>query len=296
MASNRGLVVSNLGKALAVETACEQKIILCKTRRNLGKAVVGDQIEYEPDGSDAGIVTRILPRKTLLTRPAKNGKTRPVAANIDQLVVLFSVSPACDFLLLDQFLVVCENNHFAPLLVFNKTDLLDETGREQFETALSPYRSLGYSIRFISAKTGQGILQLKTELIGHSSLLVGQSGVGKSSLTNALLPDKNLRINAVSKSSGLGRHTTTAATLFHLPEGGNLIDSPGVNIFGLAEMDERVLAEGFRDFQPYLPHCQFNDCRHLKDKGCAILQAVEQGEIAPERYQRFLKLREKLPR
>lgn len=296
MASNQGLVVSNLGKALAVETACEQKIILCKTRRNLGKAVVGDQIEYEPDGSDAGIVTRILPRKTLLTRPAKSGKTRPVAANIDQLVVLFSVSPACDFLLLDQFLVVCENNHFAPLLVFNKTDLLDKTGREQFETALSPYRSLGYSIRFISAKTGQGILQLKTELIGHSSLLVGQSGVGKSSLTNALLPDKNLRINAVSKSSGLGRHTTTAATLFHLPEGGNLIDSPGVNIFGLAEMDERVLAEGFRDFQPYLPRCQFNDCRHLKDKGCAILQAVEQREIAPERYQRFLKLREKLPR
>lgn len=296
MSSCQGLVVSNLGKALAVETAFEQKIILCKTRRNLDKAVVGDQVEYDTDGDDAGIVTKILVRNSLLTRPAKNGKTRPVAANIDQLVVLFSVSPACDFLLLDQFLVVCENSHFAPLLIFNKTDLLDTAGREQFEEALAPYRALDYAIRFISAKTGQGVPQLKTELIGHSSLLVGQSGVGKSSLTNALLPDKNLRIKAVSKSSGLGRHTTTAATLFHLPESGNLIDSPGVNIFGLAEIDERTLAEGFRDFQPHLPHCQFNDCQHIKDKGCAVLQALEAGEIAQERYQRFLKLREKLPR
>jgi ribosome biogenesis GTPase len=296
----QGLVISNLGKALAVEiidnTTSSEKIILCKTRRKLGVAVVGDQVLYNPDGENEGVVTQILERKSLLSRPAKNDRTRPVAANIDQLAVLISVSPSCDFLLLDQFLVVCEHSHFGPLLIFNKTDLLSSEESERLKQSLTPYRKMDYQFNFISAKTGQGVADLKKELIGKRSLLVGQSGVGKSSLTNALLPEKELRVNAVSASSGLGRHTTTAATLFHLPEGGDLIDSPGVNIFGLAGIDERALAMNFRDFQPHLPNCKFNDCRHQQDKGCAILEAVERNEIAPERYKRFLKLIEKLPR
>ncbi len=297
---NQGLVISNLGKALAIEiknpATHNDKIILCKTRRKLGVAVVGDQVLYNPDGEDEGVVTQILERKNLLSRPAKSGRTRPVAANIDQLAVLITVSPSCDFLLLDQFLVVCENSHFEPLLIFNKTDLLSGEESEQLQQSLTPYRKMGYQFNFISAKTGQGVTELNKELIDKRSLLVGQSGVGKSSLTNALLPEKELRVNAVSASSGLGRHTTTAATLFHLPEGGDLIDSPGVNIFGLAGIDERALAMSFRDFQPHLPNCKFNDCRHQRDKGCAILEAVEHSKIAPERYKRFLKLIEKLPR
>ncbi|RLA19389.1 MAG: ribosome small subunit-dependent GTPase A [Gammaproteobacteria bacterium] len=298
--SHQGLVISNLGKALAVEirdeTTGNEKIILCKTRRKLGVSVVGDQVAYKPDGEDEGVVTQILPRANLLSRPAKSGRTRPVAANIDQLAVLITVSPSCDFLLLDQFLVVCEHSHFNPLLIFNKTDLLADAESEQLQQSLMPYRKMGYLFNFISAKTGRGIADLNKKLINKRSLLVGQSGVGKSSLTNALLPEKALRVNAVSASSGLGRHTTTAATLFHLPEGGDLIDSPGVNIFGLAGIDERALAESFRDFQPHLPNCKFNDCRHQQDKGCAIREAVKSGEIAPERYKRFLKLIEKLPR
>lgn len=298
--THQGLVVSNLGKALAVEVSDEkngcEKIILCKTRRRLGISVVGDQVLYEPDGENEGVATQLLPRANLLSRPAKSGRTRPVAANIDQLAVLITVSPSCDFLLLDQFLVVCEHNHFKPLLIFNKTDLLSDEESEQLHQSLMPYKTMGYLFHFISAKTGEGVTELKEELINKRSLLVGQSGVGKSSLTNTLLPDKALRVNAVSTSSGLGRHTTTAATLFHLPEGGDLIDSPGVNIFGLAGIDERALAESFKDFQPHLPNCRFNDCRHQQDKGCAIRAAVESGNIAPERYKRFLKLIEKLPR
>ncbi len=296
---NQGLVISNLGKALAVEITDEagnEKIILCKTRRKLGVGVVGDQVLYNEDGADAGVATQILPRSNILCRPAKSGRTRPVAANIDQLAVLITVSPSCDFLLLDQFLVVCEHSDFRPLLIFNKTDLLTEAESEKLHQQLKPYTEMGYQFNFISAITGEGVADLNKELINKRSLLVGQSGVGKSSLTNALLPEKELRVKAVSASNGLGCHTTTAATLFHLPEGGDLIDSPGVNIFGLAGIDERQLAESFRDFQPHLPHCRFNDCRHQQDKGCAIVEAVENNEIAPERYKRFLKLLEKLPR
>lgn len=293
---NQGLVISNLGKGLAVEPDGSDRVILCKTRRNLQRTVTGDRVLFEYDGDNEGIVTSILPRSNLLSRPARNSRTKPVAANLDQLVVLFSVSPACDLLLLDQFLVVCELSDYSPLLVFNKTDLIDHEELARFKQVLAPYFDMDYQFRFISAKTGDGVSTLKEALMGKRSLLVGQSGVGKSSLTNALLPEMALRTNTVSDHSGLGRHTTTTATLYHLPDGGDLIDSPGVNIFGLAGVDEQLLAKGFRDFQPFLDKCRFNDCRHLNDMGCAVTEAVEQDKISSARYQRFLKLREKLSR
>ena len=127
-------------------------------------------------------------------------------------------------------------------------------------------------------------------------MLAGQSGVGKSSLTNAIIPDKVLKTNTVSATTKHGRHTTTAATLYHLNDGGDLIDSPGVAIFGLTGLTEQRLAYGYREFQPFIDKCQFNDCRHLKDKGCAVLMAVESGGISKTRYERFLKLREKMPK
>ena len=125
-------------------------------------------------------------------------------------------------------------------------------------------------------------------------MFAGQSGVGKSSLTNTILPDKNLRTNEISERSGLGRHTTTAATLYHLPKGGELIDSPGVAVFGLAEIKGHDLAWGYREFQPHIGHCRFNDCRHIHDKGCAVREAVATGEIATARQKRYLKLLDKL--
>ena len=125
--------------------------------------------------------------------------------------------------------------------------------------------------------------------------MTGQSGVGKSSLTNTLIPDKQLKINSISETTKHGRHTTTAATLYHLPDGGDLIDSPGVAIFGLAELNEAQLAYGFREFQPLIGHCKFHNCKHLQDKGCAVREAAEKGEISMKRYQRFLKLLQKMP-
>ncbi|MGH8553835.1 MAG: ribosome small subunit-dependent GTPase A, partial [Methylococcales bacterium] len=193
----------------------------------------------------------------------------------------------------DQYLVICENTGFRPLLICNKGDLASQS--ELMDQALELYQSIGYTILRVSAKSGFGLETLKLELNGQTSLLAGQSGVGKSTLTNVLIPDRNQRTAQLSQGTLRGKHTTTTSTLFHLPGGGDLIDSPGVAIFGLAETNEQDLAYGYREFQPFLGHCRFKDCRHINDAGCAIRLAVEKGPISPQRYGRFIRLREKLP-
>ncbi|MGR9114428.1 MAG: ribosome small subunit-dependent GTPase A [Gammaproteobacteria bacterium] len=285
-----GLVVSHLGKGIAVES--DGKIILCQTRRRLDTAAVGDRVRWQLSAPDQGRIEEILPRRSLLTRPSRNDQVRPVAANIDTVFVVFALEPHCDFLLIDQYLAVCENRNIAAALIYNKTDLGQS---ETIEKELSNYHALDYPIYRVSAANKSGLEQLTHALKDQTSILTGQSGVGKSSLTNALIPDKDLKTNTISATTKHGRHTTTAATLYHLPEGGDLIDSPGVAIFGLANLSEQELAHGFREFQPLLDNCLFNDCRHVKDKGCAVRSAAENGEISLNRYQRFLKLREKMP-
>ena len=193
----------------------------------------------------------------------------------------------CDFLLVDQYLAVCEHNGIDVALIFNKIDL---PVPDEIEQELLIYQNLGYKVIRISTKTGAGLNHFREILSDRTSLLAGQSGVGKSSITNTMAPDANLRTNTISATTKHGRHTTTAATLFHIPSGGDLIDSPGVAIFGLADLDIRQLAQGYREFQPLLEFCKFNDCRHLTDQGCAVRLAVEQGGIASARYQRYVKL------
>ena len=284
-----GLVISHLGQGIAVEH--DGKIILCQTLRKLETVAVGDKVMWSLAAPDQGRIEEILPRRSVLTRPSRNDKLRPVAVNLDRIFVVFAVEPHCDFLLLDQYLAVCENNNIDAALILNKTDLYQS---ETIETELKTYTDLGYQLYRVSAKQNHGLDTLKDRLKDQVSMLAGQSGVGKSSLTNALIPDKDLKTNTISATTKHGRHTTTAATLYHLPDGGDLIDSPGVAIFGLAGISEYQLANGYREFQPYIDQCQFNDCRHLKDKGCAIVAAVENQEITSTRYERFLKLREKM--
>lgn len=285
-----GLVIAHLGQGIAVEY--DQKIILCQTLRRLDTIAVGDKVLWSLSSSDQGRIEEILPRRSLLERPSRNGKTRPVAANIDTVFIVFAVEPNCDFLLIDQYLAVCENRNIDVALVLNKTDLPQTA---IIEKELLDYKKLGYPLYRISALGSSNIDELKNVLKGQVSMLAGQSGVGKSSLTNAIIPDKDIKTNTVSATTKHGRHTTTATTLYHLTDGGYLIDSPGVAIFGLAGLSEHQLAYGYREFQTYIDNCQFNDCRHLKDKGCAVVAAVDNGDISKTRYDRFLKLREKMP-
>lgn len=289
MTHNEGLVIAHLGQGIAVEY--DNHIILCQTLRRLDTVAVGDRVLWSRASEDQGRIEEILPRRSVLVRPSKSAKSRPVAANIDTIFVVFAVEPRCDFLLLDQYLAICENRNIDAALVLNKTDL---PLSEVIEQELRVYEDLGYALYRVSAASGSGMKELKQALKGQVSLFAGQSGVGKSSLTNAILPDKLLKTNTVSATTKHGRHTTTAATLYHLPDGGDLIDSPGVAIFGLAELSDAQLAYGYREFQPLMDKCQFNDCSHTHDKGCAILPAVENGTLSISRYQRFLKLKEKM--
>ncbi|MCI0654082.1 MAG: ribosome small subunit-dependent GTPase A [Methylococcaceae bacterium] len=291
-AVQEGLVITHLGKSLAVETGTGETI-LCHARRKLATAAAGDRVLWESTEGNLGCVVEILERRSVLTRPARQNKIRPVAANLDQILIVFATQPRCDFLLLDQYLAICENRGIQALLICNKADLPKKS--RQLDQALALYQSIGYATIRVSAKSGFGLEQLKRELSGRTSMLAGQSGVGKSSLTNALIPDQKLRTGDLSHGTLHGKHTTTTTTLFHLPDGGDLIDSPGVAVFGLAETTEKDLAFGYREFQQFLGQCRFNDCRHVNDPGCAIALAVEKERISRERYERFLKLREKLP-
>ncbi len=283
-----GLVISHLGQGIAVEIA--DKIYLCQSRRRLETVAVGDRVYVKLINDQQGCIEAILPRRSLLLRPQRGSQTRPVAANIDQVLIVVAIEPRCDFLLIDQYLAVCEYSHIKVGIILNKIDL---TISESLLTELKNYQQLNYPIYQISVNHTIGLDHLRATFYQQISLLTGQSGVGKSSLTNWLIGDQLQKIAAVSAISKKGRHTTTAATLYHLAEGGDLIDSPGLSIFGLAELNATELAWGYREFQPFISHCQFHNCQHVKDKGCAIRRAVEQHYVSEMRYQRFLKLREK---
>lgn len=284
-----GLVIAHLGQGIAVEHNGE--IILCQPLRKLDTVTVGDKVLWSLVAPEQGRIEALLPRKSVLSRPSRNDKIRPVAANIDNVFVVFAVEPFCDFLLLDQYLAICENRNFRASLILNKTDL---PLSDEIEQELANYVNLGYALYRVCANEADSLSELKQALRGQVSIFTGQSGVGKSSLTNTLIPDKNLKTNTVSATTKHGRHTTTAATLYHLPEGGDLIDSPGVAIFGLADINVGQLAQGYREFLPFLAQCKFNDCSHHLDKGCAVRAAVESGEIPTSRYERFLKLHDKM--
>lgn len=281
-----GLVLAHYGQSSLIETR-ENEILRCQSRRNLPRTVCGDRVRFESSSQHEGVITAVLERHTTLLRPDRNGHTRPVAANIDQVVVVIASKPSFEFGMLDRYTVAAELIGAHPVIVVNKQDLLDYDSQHRLEQRLGLYTRLGYPVIFTSTRTTDGLTTLHRQLRQHTSVLVGQSGVGKSSLVQALLPDLEVRIGALSRMTGLGRHTTTTAMLYHLPDSGDLIDSPGVREFSLWRVDAAELANGFSEFRPFFGTCRFHNCRHHREPGCAISAAVRDSKIDQRRLRSY---------
>ncbi|MGD2056405.1 MAG: ribosome small subunit-dependent GTPase A [Gammaproteobacteria bacterium] len=284
-----GLVIVNYGKTRLVEDR-NGNLHRCVARRALGVVVCGDRVIWEETGEQAGVISAVLPRQTVLGRGDASRRIRPLAANIEQLIVVAAAKPVPDRFLIDKYLLAAELIPVTPVLVINKADLLEPGERNRLECLAGEYAAIGYSTLFTSALRNTGIESFTHTLADRTSILVGQSGVGKSSLVRRLLPDREIAIGKLSQASGQGRHTTTATTLYHLPHGGHLIDSPGVRDFHPGRTTAEELAWGFPEFRPWLGQCKFSDCRHLDEPQCAFLAAEKQGKINKRRLESYRQL------
>jgi ribosome biogenesis GTPase / thiamine phosphate phosphatase len=287
--SLEGRVMIRHGATLGVQDP-SGGIICCQTRQNIGHPVCGDRVIWQPVDDSSGVVTALQPRQTVLSRPDYSGRKKPLAANISQLIIVLAPVPEPSGYLLDQYLVTAETIKIPPIIAVNKADLLEGGEESIFFQKLEPYRDIGYPIVTVSARLEHGLDALILKLQGETSILVGQSGVGKSSLINALLPDIEAETGRLSSATGLGRHTTSAATCYHLPQGGELIDSPGVRSFRLTHLNRQELEQGFREFHDYLGQCRFHNCTHEHEPDCAIRNAMKRGRIHPLRLENFLRL------
>jgi len=289
-AEQRGRVMAHLGAALEVE-ATDGQLYRCHLRANLPPLVTGDRVIWRA-GAEGGVVVACEERQSELCRPDSQGRLRPLAANIDQLVIVFAPRPTPYANLIDRYLVAAEQAQIAPLLLFNKADLPEAAA---LAPMLELYRSLGYPLLEVSARVGAGLDALHSALAGKASAFVGQSGVGKSSLVNRLLPAAARAIGELSGAAGKGTHCTSSAKLFHLPMGSDLIDSPGIREFGLAHVSRAEVEMGFIEFRPLLGHCRFRDCKHQSEPGCALLEALAAGQIEATRMQSYRQIVANLP-
>ena len=296
--AREGLVITRFGQHADVEDPQTGIIHRCNLRRSIQSLVSGDRVVWRPGVEAlqgiAGVVEAVHDRKSMLTRPDYYDGVKAVAANVDRIVIVSSILPELSLNIIDRYIIAAETIGIKPLIVVNKVDLLTPEQRVDVEHKLTQYQNIGYSVRLVSTDTGEGLDDLKVDLKDHVSIFAGQSGVGKSSMVNALMPDVEADIGDVSTNSGLGQHTTTAARLYHFADGGDLIDSPGLREFGLWHLEPEQITEAFVEFRQYLGGCKFRDCKHGNDPGCIIREAVERGDISRERYNSYHKIIESM--
>ena len=264
----------------------------CAFRRSVGRPLCGDRVVLERADGESFVVTAIEKRKNVFVRADRQQRQQAVASNLDQVLIVIAPHPAPSKDLVERYLVAVHSLGIRPVLVVNKSELLDKTQRQDSAPfcRLEAYRNLGYAVVEISCREDPGVTPLSGFLDGAISILVGQSGVGKSSIVNRLIPDLDLQTGSLSHSTGKGTHTTTTTIMYSLPQGGRLVDSPGVWEYGLWSLSTDELAAGFPEFAPFVNQCRFNDCEHRSEPGCGVASAVEQDHILPWRYHSYLRL------
>lgn len=292
-----GLIIKSQSGFFTVET--EAGSLVCQLRGRLKQgaregdlAAIGDRVTVRPLDAGQGVITEIEPRQQMISRlaPLPRGEYQQIIiANPDQAVFVFAcASPAPRVRMLDRFLVIAEKQEIPALIVANKVDLV---GIEKAQALFGHYLPIGYPVIYTSAKSGHGIAELHRCLTGKISALAGPSGVGKSSLLNAIQPGLGLAVERISQATGKGQHTTVLSELFPLSGGGYVADTPGLRALALWDTAPEELDGYFPELRPFVTHCQFSDCTHTHEPGCAVQAAVAQNLVHPERYESYTRMR-----
>lgn len=275
-----GTIISHYGKVADVLSQGKERF-RCTLRQNLGYLVAGDEVTWCRVGEQSGVIVARNERRSVLGRPNKSGAIKPIAANIDQMLIVVSPSPSPSYLLIDSYLVASYILNISPVIVINKVDIESLADLEQL------YKKIGYPVLKTSNENKQGLSDLHTILKDKNNVFVGQSGVGKSSLIASFVSDKSINIGQISEKADLGKHTTSRSQYYPLKNGGAIIDSPGIREFDLWHFNTNEITKSFIEFSPYLGFCKFRNCKHLEEPGCALLQAYKQGIIAKSRMTNY---------
>ena len=294
----KGFVIKNTGSWYSVQTD-DGKVVECKIKgnfrlkgiRSTNPVAVGDQVEIALNQEGTAFITHIDERRNYIIRKSQNlsKQSHIIAANVDQAFLIVTVNyPQTSTTFIDRFLASAEAYSVPVVLVFNKRDILSDDERHYQQSMVHLYETIGYECREISAATGEGIEELHKLLKGKITLLSGNSGVGKSTLINQILPEANLRTAEISDAHNTGMHTTTFSEMLELPEGGYIIDTPGIKGFGTFDMEPEELTSYFREIFHFSKDCKFSNCTHTHEPGCAVSKALEDHYIAQSRYQSYL--------
>lgn len=300
MTKLRGIVVRNTGSLYEVKTD-EGQLVPCRVKgnfrlrgiRSTNPVAVGDRVVLTESGGDVAYIVEIEERRNYIIRKASNlsKQSHILAANLDLAVLMVTlVRPETTTTFIDRFLASAEAYRVPVVLAFNKMDDLSAEEREETEALIALYQNIGYHCYLLSAAEGHGVDALLAEMQGKVTLLAGHSGVGKSTLLNHLVPGANVRTAEISAVHGSGMHTTTFSELFELPGGGSVIDIPGIKGFGTFDMEAEEVSHYFREFFETSAECRFSNCTHTQEPGCAVLEAIERGEIALSRYESYISM------
>ncbi|MBL4850978.1 MAG: ribosome small subunit-dependent GTPase A [Gammaproteobacteria bacterium] len=284
---NTGLVIMRHGATAEVLTE-DGTIITCHQRKSKNAAIAGDHVEWQEGTDKYGIITKRLPRKNVLAQRKNIKLVKEIAANLDQVVITFTIKPYYDQFLIDRYIAIAEQQGITPVLLVTKLDLIKGDASEGIEKLMAVYRDIGYQVLSVSQNDQAGLNVVRDALKNKVSVLVGQSGVGKSSLATAILPNVTIATGKLTAYGDQGSHTTSTTILYALPAGGYLVDSPGVRDFSMWDLAADELAACYIEFKQHTDECKFHNCRHLNEPVCGIKLAVDRKQVSELRYNSYV--------